>query len=214
MATVTDRKQARRLFIDLVKRRARPGTGSSFGLLRERTTRVKVPDLSGVLSGIPWAAVGAIAARSYMPERTTADLDIAFLPTDAAVVEQRLRKGGFLAKGRLTIGGTSWSTPDGFPLDVIELRQPWAADALREAQDNMQPPGIPVLPLHYLVLMKFQAGRVVDIADVTRILGQATAQQRQAVRKLFRRYEPDGLDDLESLIALGRLEFEPGGPDR
>jgi hypothetical protein len=57
----------------------------------------------------------------------------------------------------------------------------------------------------YLVLMKFQAGRVQDIADVTRMLGQADAQALDAVRALF--HPPADLSDLESLITLGKLEI-------
>jgi len=98
-------------------------------------------------------------------------------------------------------------------VDVIELHQPWAEEALEQAQHNFRPPGLPVLPLAYLVLMKFQAGRTIDIGDVTRILGQASPAQLEEVRHIFRRYETEGLTDLESLITLGRLELPGGQPN-
>ncbi len=56
--------------------------------------------------------------------------------------------------------------------------------------------------------MKFQAGRVNDIADITRMLGQAGEPGLNAVRALFRQYESEGLEDLESLVVLGRLELD------
>ena len=55
--------------------------------------------------------------------------------------------------------------------------------------------------------MKFQSGRVQDLADVTRMLGQADQKMLQAIRQFFARTLPDETDDLESLITLGRLEM-------
>jgi hypothetical protein len=65
-----------------------------------------------------------------------------------------------------------------------------------------------VLTLPYLVLMKLLAGRVQDTADVTRMLGAAEAHQVAEVRKIVALNEPNALEDLESLVALGRLERE------
>lgn len=55
--------------------------------------------------------------------------------------------------------------------------------------------------------MKFQSGRVLDIADITRMLGQANAGNLDAVRALFKKYCPSDLSDLESLVLLGKLEL-------
>lgn len=52
-----------------------------------------------------------------------------------------------------------------------------------------------------------QVGSVQDLADVIRILGLANDQQLDVVRAVFAKYEPDGTDDLESLIRLGKLEI-------
>ena len=64
-----------------------------------------------------------------------------------------------------------------------------------------------MLDLPYLVLMKVEAGRAQDLADTARMLGAAPEARRQETREIFRRYMPDAQDDLESLIALGRLEM-------
>jgi hypothetical protein len=53
-----------------------------------------------------------------------------------------------------------------------------------------------------------QAGRVQDLADVTRMLGQASEADLAFVRDLFAACAPDDSDDLESLITLGRLEMQ------
>lgn len=63
-----------------------------------------------------------------------------------------------------------------------------------------------ILPFPYLILMKFNASRTIDLGDITRMLGLASEANREQVRTLFRRYAPADLDDLESLILLGKLE--------
>ncbi len=105
------------------------------------------------------------------------------------------------------MGGTSWTLPDGMPLDVVELDEPWASEALKQAQTNRDAQSLPVLPLPYLVLMKFRAGRAQEVADVTHMLGQADETTLADVRGLFARHLPGDLDDLTSLIRLGQMEL-------
>lgn len=165
-------------------------------------------DLTSILSPIPWAVVGAVATRHYMPERMTQDLDVVVAVADSAEVRRRLKTAGFVHQGDLSIGGSSWTAPDGTPVDVVEGAEEWWTEAIEEAQTNPDVQGLPILPLPYLVLMKFRAGRVQDFADVTRMLGQADDGLLAAVRRLFIHYAPDGQEDLDSLIALGKLEMQ------
>jgi hypothetical protein len=95
-------------------------------------------------------------------------------------------------------------------VDVVECHEPWFAQAVAEAQHNRDLQGLPVLPMSYLVLMKFQAGRVQDLADITRMLGQAGEETLASVRAVFTRWLPGETEDLESLITLGRLEMGDG----
>lgn len=169
---------------------------------------MQFPDVTAFLAAFPWAAVGAAATRLYMPERATNDLDILVRAEDAARVRDHLTQAGATSQAERSIGGSSWILPDGFPLDVIGCREDWAEKALNEAQTNRDATGMPVLPLPYLVLMKFQASRVQDLADITRMLGQASEEQRAAVRAVFARWLPDEKEDLESLITLGQLEIQ------
>jgi len=56
--------------------------------------------------------------------------------------------------------------------------------------------------------MKLQASRSQDVGDLARMLGQADEEALAAVRDLIAHENPADLEDLESLIYLGRLEFE------
>ena len=165
----------------------------------------ELPDLPSILDPLPWAVVGAMAARYYMPERATRDLDVAVRAADGPEARRRLQAAGFHYAGELLILGSSWRAPGGLALDVLELEAEWAEAALAEAQRSREATGW-ILPLPYLVLMKFEAGRLQDLADIARMLGQATEAQMQAVREVFQRYRPQDLEDLESLRLLGRLE--------
>ncbi|MBI2965413.1 MAG: hypothetical protein HYY34_04320 [Chloroflexi bacterium] len=169
------------------------------------------PDLTRVLTGVPWAVVGAAATRMYMPERATRDLDIVVHTHHASEARKRLLEAGYQMVGNLSIGGSSWTSPGGQEVDVLESDAPWLGEALSRAQANRDPQGLPVLPLPPLALMKTQAGRVQDLADVARMLGQASSAALDEVRSLFRRYAPEDLEDLESLITLGQMET---GPER
>ena len=167
-----------------------------------------IPALNTALGELRWALTGAAAARLYMPERATLDVDIVVKGTDAAAARDALRAAGYGYRSELSIGGSSWSSANGVPIDMIELSYPWTDAALEAAAGNLDPRGLPVLPLAYLVLMKLDAGRVQDIADITRMLGQADQAALEAVRRALADFAPEDADDVESLIALGRMELD------
>ena len=201
-------KQSRKILIKIAQRKRGPGTGSHLDFLREKTTQVMWPDLTSILSPIRWAVVGAVATRLYMPERMTQDLDIVIRTVDGSQVRQKLAEAGFIYQGELSIGGSSWTTPNGELIDILEGNDVWWTEALTDAQANRDAQGLPIVPLPYLVLIKLQAGRVQDIADVTRMLGQAAEATLDAVRMLFAQHAPEDMQDLESLIELGQLELQ------
>ena len=201
LATVAGR---RKLLLGMALRRARPGAGSADVFLRERTAIVTWPDLSEILTGLPWGVVGAVATRAYIPERATQDLDILVMVGDAREIRTRLEQAGFAKVQELAIGGVTWRSPSGSVVDVIESGEAWVPEALRDLRRD--PQGLPVLSRPNLILMKVQSGRAQDLADAARMLGLAPEEDRQNTRVLFERYLSDALDDLESLIALGKLE--------
>jgi hypothetical protein len=171
------------------------------------------PNLTEVLEGIPWAVLGAVATRHYMPERMTTDLDIVVRAEDGPAVRDRFQGAAYSHSRELSIGGATWTAPDGREIDVIEGREPWWSEALAEAADNRDPHGLPILPIAYLVFTKLRAGRVQDVADVSRMLGLAEPSALDQVRDFIAQESPDDLDDLESLITLGQLETKPPGEE-
>ena len=205
------RKHSRKILIKIAQRKRGTGTGSHFNFLRGRTTQMMWPDLTSILSPIRWAVVGAVATRLYMPERMTQDLDIVIRTVDSSQVRQKLTEAGFIYQGELSIGGSSWRTPNGELIDILEGDDVWWTEALTDAQANRDGQGLPIVPLPYLVLIKLRAGRVQDIADVTRMLGQAGEATLDAVRMLFAQHAPEDRQDLESLIELGQLELQSSG---
>jgi len=192
--------------IDMALRRQRPGTGSGLDFLMQRTITVRWPDLTLILAPIHWAVVGAAATRLYMPERMTKDFDIAIAAQEADLVRRQLAVAGYVRTGERSLGGSRWQSPDGLQIDVIEGHDPWWPQALAEAQANRDEQGLPILPFAYLILMKFNASRTIDLGDIARMLGLASEASHAQVRTLFHLYAPADLDDLESLILLGKLE--------
>ena len=169
------------------------------------------PDLTSILLPIRWAVVGAVATRLYMPERMTQDLDIVIRSVDGSQARQKLAEARFIYQGELSIGGSSWTTPNGELIDILEGNDTWWTAAITDAQVNRDAQGLPIVPLPYLVLIKLRAGRVQDIADVTRMLGQAGEATLDAVRMLFAQHASEDMQDLESLIELGQLELQSSG---
>ena len=198
-------RNTRRTLIAIAKRRQRPGSGS-LPWRGEGTPVLRWPDLTEILEGVPWAVAGAVATRRYMPERSTRDLDIVVLTRDLVEARRRFEQAEFSFKDALSIGGSSWETPAGVPVDMIEGRESWWPAALAEAASNRDASGAPVLSLPYLVLMKMKAARLQDVSDVGRMLSTASDEQLDAVRDTVRRYASDVVENLESIIALGRLE--------
>lgn len=202
------RRQRRRVIIDMALRRARPGAGSSRAFLQRRTAIHQWPDLRPVLDGIPWAVVGGVATRAYMPERATQDLDVIVRRQDCEAAWQRLRDADFDAASQLDAPYFVARTQDGeTEVDVLCADFDWMDEAMQSLRRD--PAGYPVLALPYLVLMKLHASRTTDIGDIARMLGLADEETRARVRKVVERYRPEDSDDLEALILLGEQEIDP-----
>ena len=198
--------QRRRILINICRRRIRPGTGSSLEFLRRRTAMNPWPDLRPVLQSIPWVIVGAVATRAYMPERATKDLDILVRREDGDEVRARLEAAGYTFVTHLAVPGFLVHSPEGVEVDVVLGDDPWLDEAL--AHPRQDPAGFPVLDLPYLVLMKMESSLAQDVADLSRMLGLASDEELAAVRAVVARYAPTEMDDLESLIYLGRFEMK------
>jgi len=190
----------------MANRKARPGSGSHPLFLRERSSCYGVPELNKYLEGVKYAVVGGLATRLYMPERATLDSDVLVLSADFPEVELVLSASGCRRVGRLTVGGSTWSLPDGSALDVLAFDDIWVDEALECAV--FDPNGLPYITLPYLVLMKLAAGRVQNLADITRMLGCANEADLQQTRDVVKKHSAPDCEDLESMIRLGKLEYD------
>jgi hypothetical protein len=194
----------RQKFIQLTLRRVKPGSGSTHKFLTTRTWKNQVTDLRQLIQ-VPYVIVGGVATRLYMPERMTYDLDILIHQDETAQAYLSLTEQQAKRMGDLSIGGTSWELPDKTILDIIASERAWVKTALR--YPRMGSDGQPVISLPYLVLMKLEASRTTDISDISRMLGQASDLELDEVRKTIEIYDPSSLEDLESLIMLGKIEM-------
>jgi hypothetical protein len=140
-----------------------------------------------------------------MPERMTDDLDILIHSSQSERAYACLADRQAIEIGTLSIGGTSWQLPDETTLDIIVSDRPWVTKALNHPR--ISPDGQPVIDLPYLILMKLAASRTVDLSDISRMLGQADDRQLDRVRQTIALYDPNSLEDVESLIYLGKLEM-------
>jgi hypothetical protein len=171
------------------------------------------PNLTEVFAGLRWAIAGAVATRSYMPERATRDLDVVVFIVDEAASRAALEAAGFVRLGELSIPGSSWRSPSGQEVDVLLVDGDRWLEALARAEEHRQPDGSPVLALPDLVLMKLRSGRSQDVADVVRMLGFAASAAIDAVREAVAGEAPELCEDLESMIQLGKLEHESDSSD-
>ncbi len=206
--SLDDRRMFRRAFLTLVARRQRPGAGSMLAALDRKTTVMEWwGEAERALQAVPHAVAGDVATNAYAPERLTRHIDFVVAAANAAQAEAALREAGWRPLGRLAlVSGTSWQNDAGHELDLIELDEPWAQEAITAAQQNLIV-GLPTLPLPYLVFMKLDAARTTDLADVSRMLGRATEQEVQAARQVISRFgDVQDLADFEQLLQMGRLE--------
>ncbi len=203
-----DRRTFRRQFLEIVARRQRPGAGSALAALDQR--RVLMDwwnNADRVLRDVPHAVGGAVAANAYAPERSTHDIDLIVLVADAERAAALLRRAGWRRIGWLVgIKGSLWKDEEGHDLDLLELVEPWGAEAIGTAQANVIA-GMPTLTLPYLTWMKLSAARTVDLGDISRMLGRASPEQTAEARAVVARLGiPDDVADFDQLVQMGRLE--------
>jgi len=192
--------------VEMALRRQQPGTGSSRTLLAERTAMYQWPRLS-FLEPL-FAVMGAVGMRLYAPERATRDLDVIVARRDAAEAERRLLEIGREQVGKLALPGWSWRSADDQELDLFVGEEDWWPALIAEAQSNRDKQELPVLPLRGQVWLKLQAARTIDAGDLSRLLGLASDEQVAEARQFLQAIaDKRDLQDFDSLVTLGRLEF-------
>jgi len=203
--------QVKNPYIRIALRRARAGTGSSPLFLNRRTAVQQLPNLPEILRSIRWTLVGAMALRAYAPERMTQDVDILIHADDETAARSAFVAAGYRIGGTLSIGGFTALpvSAEGYSIDVVTSNAPWLDEALDCPSYDLA--GFPALPRRFLVLMKLQAGRAQDVADVTRLLRTADYHERALIRTVIAQYAPDLVEDYDALVMLTDLEFGASG---
>ncbi|MDQ2908537.1 MAG: nucleotidyltransferase family protein [Candidatus Eremiobacteraeota bacterium] len=152
-----------------------------------------------------------------MPERSTKDIDFLVGADDFETAERRLRDAGyaavaehddlFFANSMLGLFGRAWRR-EGIRIDLISSRQEWVHDAL--TAESYDQTGLRVIALPYLVLMKLDASRGQDQADVERMLGRLNDAEVERIARIVDRYsgDPQAAEDVRQYAILGRMEYE------
>jgi hypothetical protein len=216
-------RDRRRFFIERgLRRRSRGGRGSDLeSLMKLPRTEIGV-NARELLGAIPFCVVGGIATRAYMPERSTKDIDFLVSPDDFEGTEQRLRAAGYSATARsddlsfsdsrLGLFGRAWQK-ENIRINLISSSQAWVHEAIMA--ESFDQTGLRVIALPYLVLMKIDASRGQDQADVERMLGRVSAENVECIAEIVDRYsgDPQAADDVRQYALLGRMEYQMHPPD-
>jgi len=186
----------------LTRKYIQKGSGSSIGyLLNER--KLHTLEIEKLIQKTKFVVVGGVATQYYMPQRYTIDTDVLVLTEDKTKIHEELEQANCCKINDLSIGGSTWKTPQGETIDIIESNEKWAYKALKEPniQNNR-----PIIALPYLVLMKLKSGRMQDLADITRMTANANENELSNIKIVIQKYFPSAFEDLESMIELGKLE--------
>lgn len=213
MHDVGDAKERRRFYLERGMRKRPLGTGSDTRFLMGLQRREIVVNPSEVFGDIPVLVAGGVATRAYMPERHTNDTD--FLVEHANFDEacRMLRNAGFtknrdlfFPNAHLGLYRSAW-TNGTEEVDIMSSPQEWCAHAFRGNVNDQT--GLRVIPLPYLVLMKFDAARGVDQGDLTRMLGPLPDEKIEAIAKVVALHsgDPGAADEIRQYAQLGRWEL-------
>ncbi len=186
----------------LTRKYIQKGSGSNISnLLNEN--KFNTLEIEKIIRKTKFVIVGGVATQYYMPQRYTIDTDVLVLTEDKTKIYEELEKANCLKINDLSIGGSTWKTPQGETIDIIESNEKWVYKALKEPniRDNR-----PIIALPYLVLMKLKSGRMQDIADITRMTANADENELSNIKIVIQKYFPSAFEDLESMIELGKLE--------
>ncbi len=165
---------------------------------------------------IPVFVIGAFAVAAYAPMVYTSDVQYLLLPEHYDDAQRSLRVAGWTrlwtlqrTNAGLGLYGSGWATAQGEQIDVLISDLAWAREAF------FVPPshtvyGVPVIPLVYLVLMKFDSPRLIDQADLARILGSQTVKQIDDVVRTVHRHchDASAAVDLRRYHEIGKWEHE------
>lgn len=216
MFDVTKAKNRRHFYLERGLRKRPIGAGSDLPFLMAlpRTPLAMKPE--DLFEDVPFVVIGGVATRAYAPERATKDIDFMLEHERFADGLRQLRNHGFVKRNDLffrnsSLGlyGEAWSKGS-LEVDVLSSAQNWCKEAFCEHAEDQT--GLRVIPLPYLVLMKFDSARGIDQADLTRMLGRLDDDQIERVIKIVELYsgDPSVADEVRQYAQLGRWELQSG----
>lgn len=153
---------------------------------------------------ITFAFVGGFAVIEHGYERFTKDVDLLVLASDRQRVMEVLRAEGF-AEARTPIGARMRDERTGVQVDLLGTAFEGDERALAHAGRGRR--RLPVIRVEHLVLMKLEAGRIQDEADVVALLKAGTSSAK--VARYLRRTWPELLPKFRRLAARARAERVP-----
>jgi hypothetical protein len=143
--------------------------------------------------GVPHCLVGGIAVGAYASNRTTEDVDVLIRRDDV----DKLPKGKALG---LVEGFTI--TVDNLPVDFIVATKAYLKTAI---MSPVKIDGLPFLPPEALIVMKIQAGRAKDLADVVELV-KAGKLDIAKTRKYIEKSCRDCVEDFDAYSQIAALE--------
>lgn len=204
----------RRFFLERGLRKRPVGSGSNLERLMKIPRDLHWIDTNELFGDIPTVVVGGVATRIYSPERATKDIDLLVDHTRFAEASDKLGKAGyqkddtlFFPNASLGLYGEAWFKGASH-IDLLSTPQKWGKKAL--VKPVIDPTGLPIIRLPYLVLMKFDSARAQDQADLSRMLGRLSEEEcEELIREVARHSnDPSFADDVRQYAQLGRWEWE------
>ena len=152
-------------------------------------------------AAVPFAVAGGFAVLEHGYERFTRDVDLLVYAADLSRAMEALRVAGF--RGRRTPIGARLRD-ERTRVDVDLIGTSFAGDERALARSRRATRLLPVIPVEHLVLMKLEAGRSQDEADIVALLKRGTSCA--TVARYLQRTWPSLLPRFRRLVARARSE--------
>lgn len=213
MRDISDPKARRRFYLDRGLRKRPIGSGSALGLLMALQRSEVAANPRDIFGRIPVLVAGGVATRAFMPERQTKDIGFLvshdlFPQAVECLQKAGYQKGGDLAFPSATLGlyGQAWNNGSQ-EIDILSSVQIWCLRAFEGHVEDQT--GLRVVPLPYLVLMKFDAARGIDQGDLTRMLGAVSDAEVESIASIVAEHtgDPAAADDIRQYAQLGHWEL-------
>lgn len=150
---------------------------------------------------VPFAVAGGFAVIEHGYERFTKDVDLLVRAGDLIRAMDTLRAAGFRGE-RTPIGARMRDERTNVIVDLVGTA--FDADERAIARSRRARQRLPVIPMEHLILMKLEAGRSQDDADVIALLKRGASSAR--IERYLRRTWPRLLPRFRRLAAQARAE--------